>query len=53
MVSIMLATYNTKMNKACIIPAVMQHVIKYSYSLISASVAFGPQFKYSTYHITK
>ena len=53
MLSTMLATYNTKMNKAWIIPAVTQHIVKSSYSLISASVAFHPQLKYSTSHITK
>lgn len=53
MVNTVLATYNTKKNKAWIIPAVTQHVIKSSYSLISASMTFGLQFKYSAYHITK
>ena len=32
MVNTVLATYNTKKNKAWIIPAVTQHVIKSSYS---------------------
>lgn len=52
MLSTVLATYNTKMNKAWITPAVMQHTVKSSHSFLSVAIAFGSLFMYSTYNIT-